>query len=753
MFAAYLLREHKSRLCEILSSSDTTIHHSINILFVHLWEEEPSLAALLLHSPDEAIKKLNEHLQAVQDEIQVQLSELETNPGRLQLLIDNCNSFKGKIHLRVYDLHFCTELNRHEFPKCEESSYLQISGTVTRISAVKLLRYKRDYICLKCKASATITAAYETKYRIIAPRRCSNENCNSTQMKEVDENQPLYCRDYQEIKIQDLTRLGSGVVPHSMWVTLEDDLADICKPGDSVTVCGIVKRRWGPPVKGKRVEVTLALQAHHVTINNIPDFGIGPRARRTNFESFWRTRREDELRGRDVILRSFSPEIHGLYLVKLAVAVVLAGGIGGGGVSGSQTRVQPHLLLVGDPGTGKSQLLRQAAKVIPRSVCTTGIGSTSAGLTVTAIMEDGEWQLEAGALVLSDGGICCIDEFHTMREHDRTSIHEAMEQQSISVAKASIVCKLNTRCSILAAANPQGPLDGSQTLSCNIALASPLLSRFDLILTLKDTVDEVRDARVADFILRRYGPKPDTAVAKEIWSLDTLKDYYLEIRKRRPCLTPKVTPILNAYYQYRRKRKFRNEARTTVRLLDSLVRLSKAHAKLMYRDEVNIVDAVMAIALLEASVVLDSPDVGTMFDPQIEFPEDPTEWYKRVEGIIFDKLHLDITQFADSVDIHECTTRLDTVDFECSENIAENSARIENKPRLRNEQHVQDESECQSTQGIVDHFAGRNDNTFAGPPGVFVQADANEVECNTTRNANMNIFAPLDDFDDQDLEF
>lgn len=96
--------------------------------FVHLWEEEPSLAALLLHSPDEAIKKLNGHLQAVQDEIQVQLSELETNPGRLQLLIDNCNSFKGKIHLRIYDLHFCTELNRHEFPKCEESSYLQISG-------------------------------------------------------------------------------------------------------------------------------------------------------------------------------------------------------------------------------------------------------------------------------------------------------------------------------------------------------------------------------------------------------------------------------------------------------------------------------------------------------------------------------------------------------------------------------------------------------------------------------------------------
>ncbi|XP_043284468.1 DNA helicase MCM9-like isoform X2 [Venturia canescens] len=559
MLTEYFLKHHKHEIIEILDAPEQHAQYAIYVNFLDLFEADVDSANKLRHRPREYLPRCDESAIKAQ-----------------QLIVTAEQTVKQRVKTRITGV----PLNVNEGLIGE---LVSTTGITVRISQPTVLKLIERYKCRKCEYVTVLKLDWE-RQAFEETKECGA--CVAPTISLLPSLQYEDSGDYQEIKIQEKCDTDSkNSYTEGLEVILMDDLVDKCRPGDLVDICGVIIRRWDLFEEGERMIATTIMIANSISVRRkITQSKFSSNEIQDIFQSYWDRYRDNPLVGRDNIVASISPQLFGMYVVKLALALVLAGGVTKTNNTGSRIRGESHLLLVGDPGTGKSQLLRAASRLAVRSVLTTGVGTTAAGLTAAAVKDADGWHLEGGALVLADGGVCCVDEFTTMSSEDRASLHEAMEQQTISIAKAGLVSTLNSRCSVVAAINPDGGnfVEGEEMKT---SLGDPLLSRFDLILLLKDNKNREWDRMMTDHILRAACSRNVDAQSKMdlkkpmdllksdgIWKEESLREYLAYVHSIKPVLTREAEKVLSTVFLYHRSNPDRREERTTVRLLDSLVR-------------------------------------------------------------------------------------------------------------------------------------------------------------------------------------
>lgn len=313
-------------------------------------------------------------------------------------------------------------------------------------------------------------------------------------------------RNYQRLTLQDSPgSVPAGRLPHSREVVLLWDLVDCARPGDEVEVTGIYRNSFDAALNAKNgfPVFSTVLEANYISKKD--DVFAPVHLTEDDMRKIREMARDEGIGKR--IIKSIAPSIYGHEGIKTAIALSLFGGVAKNINNKLSIRGDINVLLLGDPGTAKSQFLKYVEKTAHRTVFATGQGASAVGLTASVRKDrvTREWTLEGGALVLADKGVCLIDEFDKMNDKDRTSIHEAMEQQTISISKAGIVTTLQARCAVIAAANPiHGRYDPTISFQQNVELTEPILSRFDVLCVVRDTVDPVADEMLARFVVASH---------------------------------------------------------------------------------------------------------------------------------------------------------------------------------------------------------------------------------------------------------
>lgn len=518
------------------------------------------------------------------------------------------------------------ELNPNDIDKL-----ISVKGLVLRTTPVIPDMKVAFFKCNVCDH----TMAVEIDRGVIQePARCERIDCNEPNSMALIHNRCSFA-DKQVIKLQETPDVvPDGQTPHSVSLCVYDELVDSCRAGDRIEVTGtfrsipiranarqrVLKSLYKTyidvvhvkKVSDRRLDVDTSTVEQEILQNKINNNEV-EETRKISEQDISKIKSVAERPDLyEVLSRSIAPSIFESEDVKKGILLQLFGGTNKTFEKGGRYRGDINILLCGDPSTAKSQILQYVHKIAPRGVYTSGKGSSAVGLTayVTRDVDSKQLVLESGALVLSDGGVCCIDEFDKMSDATRSVLHEVMEQQTISIAKAGIITTLNARTSILASANPIGSrYNPNLPVTENIDLPPPLLSRFDLVYLVLDKVDESTDRELAKHLTSLYlEDKPEHVAKNDILPVEFLTMYINYAKQNiHPVITEEAKRELVRSYVNMRKmgddsRSDEKRITATTRQLESMIRLSEAHAKMRLSEDVELEDVQEAVRLIKTAI-------------------------------------------------------------------------------------------------------------------------------------------------------